>query len=109
MLDTASQPIVPPASAHARPTTGALRALGANPATAPVMLHPGDAIPARKRVLYIQHGAGEHGADLADTVRRVARELECDWIETRTRNSVARLYRRVGFDINYCVPILEVQ
>lgn len=63
----------------------------------------------RKRVLYIQHGAGEHGADLADTVRRVARELECDWIETRTRNSVARLYRRVGFDINYCVPILEVQ
>ena len=63
----------------------------------------------RKRVLYIQHGAGEHGADLADTVRRVARELECDWIETRTRNSVARLYRRAGFDINYCVPILEVQ
>lgn len=63
----------------------------------------------RKRVLYIQHGAGVRGTHLADTVRRVARELECDWIETRTRNSVARLYRRAGFDINYCVPILEVQ
>jgi hypothetical protein len=63
----------------------------------------------RKRVLYIQQGAGEQGADLADTVRRVAAELECDWVETRTRESVARLYRRVGFDIGYCVPILEVK
>ena len=63
----------------------------------------------RKRVLYIQHGAGEHGADLADTVRQVAKDLSCDWIETRTRTRVARLYRRVGFDIDYCVPILEVQ
>ena len=63
----------------------------------------------RKRVLYIQHGAGEHGADLADTVRQGAKDLSCDWIETRTRTSVARLYRRVGFDIDYCVPILEVQ
>lgn len=34
-------------------STGAIRTLGANPATAPVMLHPGDAIPARRRVLYI--------------------------------------------------------
>ena len=47
--------------------------------------------------------------DLADTVRRVATELECDWVETRTRESVARLYRRAGFDIGYCVPILEVK
>lgn len=37
-----------------RPTaTGAIRTLGANPATAPIMLHPGDSITARRRVLYI--------------------------------------------------------
>lgn len=33
--------------------TGAIRTLGSDPATAPVMLHPGDAIPAPRRVLYI--------------------------------------------------------
>ena len=33
--------------------TGAIRVLGPNPATAPIMLHPGDAIPHRRRVLYI--------------------------------------------------------
>jgi Bcr/CflA subfamily drug resistance transporter len=33
--------------------TGAIRTLGSNPATAPIVLHPGDAIPARRRVLYI--------------------------------------------------------
>jgi len=33
--------------------TGAIRTLGANPATAPIMLHPGDAISHRRRVLYI--------------------------------------------------------
>ncbi len=61
MLDTATVPVVPqtPAQAGApapRPTTsatGAIRTLGSNPATAPIVLHPGDAIPARRRVLYI--------------------------------------------------------
>lgn len=33
--------------------TGAIRTLGANPATAPVMLHPGDSISLGRRVLYI--------------------------------------------------------
>ncbi|WP_407357861.1 MULTISPECIES: multidrug effflux MFS transporter [unclassified Microbacterium] len=33
--------------------TGAIRTLGSNPATAPVMLHPGDSIPTARRVLYI--------------------------------------------------------
>ncbi|MGM1018111.1 MAG: multidrug effflux MFS transporter [Actinomycetota bacterium] len=33
--------------------TGAIRTLGPNPETAPIMLHPGDALPARRRVLYI--------------------------------------------------------
>lgn len=42
-----------PSPPHSHTSTGAIRTLGANPATAPVMLHPGDAIPARRRVLYI--------------------------------------------------------
>ncbi|WP_314651407.1 multidrug effflux MFS transporter [uncultured Microbacterium sp.] len=33
--------------------TGAIRTLGSNPATAPVMLHPGDAISNGRRALYI--------------------------------------------------------
>nr|WP_314854264.1 multidrug effflux MFS transporter [uncultured Microbacterium sp.] len=33
--------------------TGAIRTLGANPATAPIVLHPGDAIGAGRRVVYI--------------------------------------------------------
>jgi MFS transporter, DHA1 family, multidrug resistance protein len=57
VLDTSEQPIVPtvPESpAEQRPlTTGAIRTLGANPATAPIMLHPGDAIPPARRVVYI--------------------------------------------------------
>ncbi|GAA1139737.1 multidrug effflux MFS transporter [Microbacterium natoriense] len=33
--------------------TGAIRTLGANPATAPIMLHPGDSISNGRRLLYI--------------------------------------------------------
>ncbi len=64
VLDTASVPTQKPsprqsarsAASTPRPpalTTGAIRTLGSNPATAPIMLHPGDAIPHRRRVLYI--------------------------------------------------------
>ena len=65
MLDTASVPVQrpedlasdspkQPADHPPRPTsTGAIRTLGSNPATAPIVLHPGDSIPTRKRVLYI--------------------------------------------------------
>lgn len=76
MLDTASVPVQRPATDTAatepaveptppradsapphdggRPTsTGAIRTLGSNPATAPIVLHPGDSIPTPKRVLYI--------------------------------------------------------
>ncbi|KTS55151.1 hypothetical protein NS206_18215, partial [Microbacterium testaceum] len=53
MLDTASLPVVPPTSAPDRSPTGAIRTLGKNPATAPIVLHPGDAISASRRVLYI--------------------------------------------------------
>lgn len=57
MLDTASIPTQRPAGTDTpRPaptSTGAIRTLGANPATAPIVLHPGDSIPHRRRVLYI--------------------------------------------------------
>ena len=45
------KPTAPPRKVST--ATGAIRTLGANPATAPIMLHPGDAIPNRRRVLYI--------------------------------------------------------
>ena len=55
MPDTASHPVIPASSSTGSvPTaTGAIRALGSNPVTAPVMLHPGDSIPARRRVIFI--------------------------------------------------------
>lgn len=49
MSETPSHPSAPPS----RTSTGAIRTLGPNPATAPIMLHPGDAIPASRRVVYI--------------------------------------------------------
>ena len=59
MLDTASIPVQQgsdPTSPQRSPqpsSTGAIRTLGSNPATAPIVLHPGDSIPHRRRVLYI--------------------------------------------------------
>ncbi|GAA1853398.1 multidrug effflux MFS transporter [Microbacterium koreense] len=53
MLDTASVPVATSSTSAHRTTTGAIRTLGSNPATAPIVLHPGDAIPTRRRVLYI--------------------------------------------------------
>jgi DHA1 family bicyclomycin/chloramphenicol resistance-like MFS transporter len=40
---------------HSDPSspTGAIRTLGPNPATAPIVLHPGDSITRRRRILYI--------------------------------------------------------
>lgn len=35
------------------PASGAIRTLGPNPATAPIVLHPGDAIPASRRFVYV--------------------------------------------------------
>lgn len=63
----------------------------------------------RKKVLYIQYGAGRGGARARDALIAAAKTLGCDWIETRCRESVARLYRRAGFDVGYSVCILEVQ
>ncbi|MFG6444094.1 multidrug effflux MFS transporter [Microbacterium sp. P07] len=58
MRDTASLPVVDPTPTGGvtdrRPaTTGAIRTLGSNPITAPIMLHPGDAIATRRRVILI--------------------------------------------------------
>ncbi len=62
----------------------------------------------RKQVLYIQYGAGRGGIRAKDALIAAAKTLGCDWIETRCRESVARLYRRAGFEIGYSVCILEV-
>lgn len=59
MHDTATIPAQQPPTSltdpvrHHDSSTGAIRTLGANPATAPIVLHPGDAIPTRRRVLYV--------------------------------------------------------
>ncbi|SDQ24139.1 MFS transporter, DHA1 family, bicyclomycin/chloramphenicol resistance protein [Microbacterium sp. cf332] len=44
---------MPETSSDPSSATGAIRTLGSNPATAPIMLHPGDAIPTARRVVYI--------------------------------------------------------
>lgn len=62
----------------------------------------------QKHVLYVQYGAGRDGARIREALVAAAQTLRCDWIETRCRESVARLYRRAGFDIGYSVCILEV-
>jgi len=41
------------ATGSIRTATGAIRTLGTNPATAPIMLHPGDALSNGRRALYI--------------------------------------------------------
>lgn len=62
----------------------------------------------RKSILYIQYGAGRGGARARDALVRAAKTLNADWIETRCRDAVAALYRRVGFDTAYRVCILEI-
>ena len=42
-----------PSSRPFTTSTGAIRTIGSDPATAPIVLHPGDAMPLRRRVLYI--------------------------------------------------------
>lgn len=61
-----------------------------------------------KKVMYVQYGAGRGGARARDAYIAAAKTLGCDWIETRCRASVARLYQRAGFDTGYQVCILEV-
>lgn len=62
----------------------------------------------QKRVLYVVFGAGREGELLRDSVLGAARTLGCDWIETRCRSSVVKLFARAGFDTGYNVCILEV-
>ncbi|MCC4909017.1 multidrug effflux MFS transporter [Microbacterium sp. cx-59] len=62
MTDTSSIPVVPDSAPERtatgsvrtpRSSTGAIRTLGSNPRTAPIVLHPGDAMPTWRRVVYI--------------------------------------------------------
>lgn len=62
----------------------------------------------RKRVLYVVYGAGFGAVRALDALISAAKTLNCDWIETRCREAVARLYRRARFDTAYHVCILEV-
>lgn len=66
------------------------------------------AVYPRKRVLYVQYGAGRDGRQMKEVLIEVARALNCDWIETRCREAVATLYRRAGFETGYQVCILEI-
>ncbi len=61
----------------------------------------------QKRVLYIQYGAGRGGIRARDALISASCALKTDWIETRCRESVARLYGRAGFDTAYRVAIME--
>ena len=70
--------------------------------TATLALYP------QKRVLYVQYGAGKGGSRARDALIQAAQTLKADWIETRCRASVARLYRRVGFDTAYQVAVMEI-
>lgn len=51
MRDTASIPVQP--AARRSTATGAIRTIGSNPATAPIVLHPGDRLSTGRRVLYV--------------------------------------------------------
>lgn len=61
----------------------------------------------RRRVLYVQYGAGRGGKRACNALIDAAKTLKADWIETRCRASVAALYRRSGFETSYQVAILE--
>lgn len=61
----------------------------------------------RKQVLYVVYGAGRGAARMRAPLQEAARILQVDWIETRCRESIARYYRRHGFDIGYSVCIQE--
>ena len=63
----------------------------------------------RKRVLYVQSGAGRGSKLAKEALISAAKTLEVDWIETRCRASIARIYRSIGFDTAYQVAILEIQ
>lgn len=62
----------------------------------------------RKKVLFVIYGAGRGAGFMRDPLVSAARVLGADWIESRCRVSVAELFRRAGFDIGYCVPVMEL-
>jgi hypothetical protein len=62
----------------------------------------------RRRVLYVIYGAGRGAARAREALISAAKTLNCDWIETRCRESVARLDRKAGFETGYQVCLLEI-
>lgn len=62
----------------------------------------------RKKVLFVIYGAGRGASFMRDPLVAAARVLGADWIESRCRLSVAELFRRAGFEIGYCVPVMEL-
>lgn len=62
----------------------------------------------RKKVLFVIYGAGRGAHFMRDPLVSAAKVLGADWIESRCRVSVAELFRKAGFDIGYCVPVMEL-
>lgn len=62
----------------------------------------------RKKVLFVIYGAGRGASFMRDPLVSAAKVLGADWIESRCRVSVAALFRKAGFDIGYCVPVMEL-
>ncbi len=62
----------------------------------------------RLRALRIAYGAGRGVARLLPSIKSFCHEQGITRIEVWCRASVARLFRKHGFDIGYCVPILEI-
>lgn len=62
----------------------------------------------RKKVLFVIYGAGRGASFMQQPLVAAAKTLGADWIESRCRLSVAELFRRAGFEIGYCVPVMEL-
>jgi GNAT superfamily N-acetyltransferase len=63
----------------------------------------------RLRSLHIAYGAGRDVERLLPAVLEFCHGEGIARIETWCHEPVARLYRRKGFDIGYCVPVLEIK
>ncbi len=62
----------------------------------------------RLSALHVAYGAGRGVARLLPAIKSFCHEQGITRIEVWCRASVARLFRQHGFDIGYCVPVLEI-
>jgi DHA1 family bicyclomycin/chloramphenicol resistance-like MFS transporter len=85
--------------------TGAIRTLGGTPATAPIMLHPGDAISTRRRVLYIilLGALTALGPFTIDLYLPAFPELEVDFDTTAAMIQLTLTGTMIGFAIGQLV------